>query len=142
MSLRRYLKRKDDLPDPNGSLSESIECSRAIQSVNKEVEQVLGSKERCKSKCGHYAKLSECLILCIPDLRKKYASDLRFRPKDRADIGRYACHHGITAAARFYSQKLSTKVSTSTVQSIKKQYLEGMKKKRAQDEHNVVTLPP
>ena len=33
-------------------------------------------------------------------------------------------------------------MSTSTVQSIKKQYLEGMKKKRAQDEHDVVTLPP
>ena len=65
----------------------------------------------------------------------------RFSPKKRADIGKYACQNGTTAAAKHYSHKLGTKISSTTVQSMKKQYLEERKKKRTEDDHDVSSLP-
>ena len=65
----------------------------------------------------------------------------RYSPSTRADIGRYACQHGIVAAASFYSKKLKT-VSNTTVHSIKKAYLEEMRgKQRDENDNDVVILP-
>ena len=36
MSLRRYLKRKNGLPDPNRSLSESIECRATVEPLKED----------------------------------------------------------------------------------------------------------
>lgn len=66
----------------------------------------------------------------------------RYSPSIRADIGKYACQHGITAAAVYFSKKLENKVCTSMVQSIKKAYFEGVREKRlALDEADVTSLP-
>ena len=48
MGLWKYLRRKEDLPDPKGSLSSSI-SSQAIASVNREVEKAL-EKDLLKNK--------------------------------------------------------------------------------------------
>ncbi len=67
----------------------------------------------------------------------------RYSPSVRANIGRYACFHGIAAAARYFSHKLGHRVSETTVHSIKKAYLEGKKEKRAaEDDDDVTVLPP
>ena len=59
------------------------------------------------------------------------------------DIGRYACVHGTTAAARHFSSKLGHHVNTSSVHSIKKAYKEEKGAKRAErDDEDVRVLPP
>ena len=58
MSLRRYFKTKHGLPDPRGLLSESL-GSRAVQSVNREVEKALEAKSKSRNagkKRGPYMK--------------------------------------------------------------------------------------
>ena len=45
MALLRYLKRKDGLPDPNGSLSSTI-SSQAIASANHEVEEAMKNERK------------------------------------------------------------------------------------------------
>ena len=75
MALLRYFKKRDGLPDPKGSLSHTIP-SRAISMANSEVtEATTGDKKR-----GPY---------------KKYS------PEERCRMGRYACDHGVAAAARY-----------------------------------------
>ncbi len=55
----------------------------------------------------------------------------------------YSRQHRIAAAARFFSQKLGHRVSETTVESVKKAYLQGMKEKRAaEDDGDVSVLPP
>ena len=49
MALLKYLRRKEDLPDPRGSLSLSIP-SRAIVSANKEVEKEMAKSKTAKNK--------------------------------------------------------------------------------------------
>jgi len=48
MALLKYFKRKDGLPNPNGSLSSAIP-GKTIAQMNKEVEKALAPK-----KCGAY----------------------------------------------------------------------------------------
>ena len=55
----------------------------------------------------------------------------RYNPKERLEIACYACHHGVTAAAVHFSRKLAHCVRESTVHSIKKAYLDEIKKLRA-----------
>ena len=118
MALLRYFKPKEGLPDPKGSLSLSVP-SQAIYMANKEVQAVIDKEKKQR---GPY---------------KKYT------PKQRAEIGKYAYHHGITAAAKHFSTKLKTKISENTVASMKKDYLEALRQKRtAQDEGDVTELPP
>lgn len=62
----------------------------------------------------------------------------RYTPEMRADIGRYASLNGVSAASAVFSRKLGMKVSKSTVDVMKKAYLE--KKRRADSE--VSTLSP
>ena len=117
MALLRYLQPRDGLPDPRGSLSCSVP-SQAIAQANKEVEAL---RENKKVKRGQY---------------KRYSAT------DCAEIGKYACHHGVAAAARFFSRKLDKRVSESTVQSIKNAYVEGLRQKRgAEDRGDITALP-
>ena len=66
----------------------------------------------------------------------------RYNPKERLEIARYACHHGVTAAAVHFSRKLGHRIHESTVHSIKKAYLdEIIKKLRARDNEGLDSLP-
>ena len=90
MALLRYLNPKDGLPDPKGSLSQSVP-SRAIAAANEEVTRARsGVKKR-----GPYR---------------------RYTPEERMEIGRYASNHGITAAARYFTRRFQQSVRESTVQ--------------------------
>ena len=55
----------------------------------------------------------------------------RYDPKVRLQIARYACFHGVTAAALHFSRKLECRIQPSTVQFIKEAYLNEIKKMRA-----------
>ena len=88
MALLRYLERKDGLPDPRGSLSFAVP-KQAIAETNSEVHSACTSKKR-----GPYHSYSA---------------------KVRAQIGKYSAHHGVAAAARFFSRKLNQCVSETTV---------------------------
>ena len=63
-------------------------------------------------------------------------------PTVRAEMGKYACHHGVAAAPRFFSRKLDKKVSESTVRSIKSVYAEGVRQKRRADDGGDITVLP
>ena len=67
----------------------------------------------------------------------------KYSPTVRAEIGKYACHHGVAAAARFFSRRLDKKVSETTVRSIRSAYVElGVQQKRgAEDEGEITALP-
>ena len=93
MSLLRFFKPIDGLPDPRGALSSSIH-PEAIAQANKEVQKATNSE---KQKHEPYTK---------------YSTEVR------AEIGEHATHHGVAATARF-SRRLAKTVSESTVRSIK-----------------------
>lgn len=103
MALLRYLKPIDGLPDPRSSLSSRIP-SVAIQEANEEVRQAQASQ---KKKRGPYKQYSPKLCL---------------------GIGKYACQHGVSAAARYFSRKLGSKVSETTVRSIRDTYKDEVKR--------------
>ena len=65
----------------------------------------------------------------------------RFNPKERLEIARYACHHGVTAAAVHFSRKRGHRICESTVHSIKKAYLNEIKKLRACGNEGLDSLP-
>ena len=107
MALLRYLKRVDGLQDPKGPLTSSI-SAQAIAEANKEVQKAMGQNSVTGKKRGSY---------------KKYTAT------QRSEIGKYSCQHGAAATARHFSMKLGSKVSESTVKSIKKAYLEELRKR-------------
>ena len=118
MALLRYLKPRDGLPDPKGSLSLSVP-SQAIARANREVQEAMNSKGRKKR--GPYG---------------------RYSPDERAEIGQYACDNGIAAAARHFSKRFKSTINESTVRTMKKDYLEVLRQKRAaQDEGDLTVLP-
>ena len=57
-------------------------------------------------------------------------------------MGEYTSHHGVAAAARFFTRKLGHQVSETTVHSMKKAYLQEMKRKRANEEDDNIALLP
>jgi hypothetical protein len=117
MSLLRYLKPIDGLPDPRGSLSTTV-SREAIAAANQEVQKELNATRK---KRGQY---------------KKYT------PEQRSAIGRYSSQHGAAAAAKHFSRLWESKISESTVKSIKKGYLEELRKRpRADDGEGIVALP-
>ena len=75
MALLRYLKPRDGLPDPKGSLSLSVP-SQVIARANREVQEVMNSKGGKKR--GPYG---------------------RYSPDEHAEIGQYVCDHGVATAA-------------------------------------------
>ena len=66
----------------------------------------------------------------------------RLTPSDRAEIGRYACQHGIAAAARRYSREFQHSVNESTVRYMKKAYLKVRREKRTAEDDDLRMLPP
>ena len=80
-------------------------------------------------------RLTEYYILYI------YIYIYRYSPSVRADIGRYASQHGVTAAAREFTRKLGVTVGISTVHSIKKAYIEKLKRCRDEGTTGVSYLP-
>ena len=118
MALLRYLRPVNGLPDPKGSLSGSIP-TQAIAQANREVENAMESTTGGKR--GSYTKYSATQC---------------------SDIARYACQHGAAAAARYFSKKLAKQVSESTVKSIKKAYIEELRKRAWTDEGEDVTSLP
>ena len=65
---------------------------------------------------------------------KKRGSYRKYSPKTRAAIGMYASMNGVSATSRLYSRKLKNNVSTSTVLSIKKSFVEERKTRQENDE--------
>ena len=118
MALLRYLQLRDSLPDPRGPLSSTIPA-QAIAEANREVQEAtsIGSK---RTERGPY---------------KQYSASVR------AKIGKHASHHGVAAAARYFSKKLNCHVSKTTVQSTRSSYTEGVWKQRVKDEGDIVALP-
>ena len=119
MSLLRFFKPVDRLPDPRGQLSSSLP-SVAIAEANKEV---LKATKKGNEKRGAY----------------KYSAEVR------AEIGKYAIHHGVAATSRHFSRRLAKTVSETTVRSIKAVYLEGVRRKRPveldEEEEEIIALP-
>ena len=60
----------------------------------------------------------------------------RYTAKERAQIGKYAHLHGITATAKHFSRKMGVTVSKPTVQSILKSYVVGVRGKRALEDED------
>lgn len=77
--------------------------------ANSEVHSALRQTAERQSKRGEYNK---------------------FNPETRAAIGKCAVMNGVSATARFFSRKLKHPVSTSTVLSIKKLYMEERDRQR------------
>ena len=116
MALLWYLKPIGCAPDPRGSLSRSIP-SQAIAEANKQVERVLAEG----SNRGPYTKYNAAV---------------------RPEIGKYACQHGAAAAARHFTRKLKKPVRESSVKSIKKGYIEELRKRQRTDDGEEVTAFP
>ena len=112
MSLLRYFKPANGLPDPKGSLSTTISPD-VIAEMNKEVEEA--TRSVAGGKRGHY---------------QTYTSS------ERSQIGKYASQHGATAASRHFSHKLKKSVSRSTAKSMKKAYEEELRKRRRCDDES------
>ena len=101
MSLLRFFKQKNGLPDPRGTLSTSVTYTARAQ-ANQEVQKATSSEKQC-------------------GLYKKYSAGLR------AEISKYASlipNHGVAAGSRPFSRKLSKGVSKMTVRSVGSAYLE------------------
>ena len=111
------------LPRPRGSLSLSV-SSRAIAAANKEVTRVLQQQQHSTTvkQRGRYNKYS---------------------PKERAEIGKYALQHGISATRTVFSKKLGTKISKSTISCIKTAYEQEKARKywRDDEDADVPVLP-
>ena len=102
MSIRRYFKPVSGLPDPRGRLSQSIPPA-AIAEANRLVQEA-AQQSSAKS---------------TSTKRRPYKT---YHPADRLKIAKYACDHGVAAAARFFSKKLKDTISESTVRSIRDSY--------------------
>jgi len=76
--------------------------------------------------------------MCILSLFIQY----RYNPKQRLEIACHTCHHGVTAAAVYYLRKLGHHVHESTIHSIKRSYLDEIKKMRACSSEGLESLPP
>ena len=85
MALYRYIQTSDTsttLPDPRGPLSRLVPLS-SIASANEKVKDLWKNEERIAGRKG-----------------TRYLKELK------AEIGRRAAEHGVSATVRFYAQKL------------------------------------
>ena len=64
----------------------------------------------------------------------------RYSASVHAEVGKYASHHSVAAAARYFL-KLNCRVSKTMVWLIRSSYAEGVRKRRAKDEGDIVALP-
>ena len=89
-----YLKPIDSLPDPRGSLSTTT-SREAKAAANQEIQKELNSTK----KRGQY---------------KKYT------PVQHSTVGKYSSLHGASVAVKHFSKIGGSKISDSTVKSIKR----------------------
>ena len=118
MSILRYLVPIDGLPDPKGPLSSEIPSS-IITEANWQVREATSKIKQQK--------------------RESYQI---YSPSVHVNIGSYACQHGVSSAARVFSKRLDTRVSESTVRSIRDKYKEEVRRKRSADNSTVSVLSP
>lgn len=104
MSLLRYLKPMNGVPDPKGPLSSSIP-SYVIAEANTRVQEA----EKSRKKRGPYRSYSPTL---------------------RLEIGKYSSQHGVAAASRYFTRKLKKSVSVTTIRSIRDAYRKELKLRR------------
>ena len=119
MALLKYLKPVDGLPDPKGSLTAAM-SSAAIAEANKEVQKAIRAASGT-SKRGPYFKMDSSL---------------------RCEIAKYAGYHGAAESARNFSRKLDRCLSVSTVKSIKKSYVEELRKRARTDDGDEIMILP
>ena len=67
---------------------------------------------------------------------------IRYSPADCAQIGKYASIYGVTAAVRYFTRKLKTRLSKSTVRSIRDLYLIEVQCKRLHDGSGTIDKLP
>ena len=60
-----------------------------------------------------------------------FAYYYRYSPRKCAKIGAYACVHGAAAATQHFSNKISSTVCESTVESIETQYKDELRNQQA-----------
>ena len=118
MSILRYLVPIDGLPDPKGPLLSEIPSS-IITEVNRQVWKATSKVKQ-----------------------QKHGSYQVFSPFVCMNIGSYACQHGVSSAARVFSKQLDTRISESTVRSIRDKYKEEVRRKRSADNSTVSVLSP
>ena len=67
----------------------------------------------------------------------------RYTPEERAQIAKYACMHGVHAASIHFSKEYRSKISPSTIRSIKLAYLNHMRSRReVSPDRPITSLPP
>ena len=54
---------------------------------------------------------------------------------------KYSAYHGVAAAACFFSRKVNQRVSETTVHSIRKAYIESVRKQRGLENEEIQDLP-
>ena len=61
-------------------------------------------------------------------------------------MGKYASQHGVAAAARYFSSKFGENMSETTMRSIRRAYVERMKRMRTveldEEQAEIIALPP
>ena len=76
----------------------------------------------------------------------KHGPYKRYSPRLWAEIGQYASHHSVAAAAHYFSKKLAQHVSETTVRSLRSTYVEGVNRKKPveldEDDGNILSLCP
>ena len=146
MALLKYLRNKDGLPDPRGSLSDVIPArtsSIANEAVREEIEASSSKKRR-----GPYKRYVPVYSLVVTGeifeiyLRLIYIHSLlylyRYDSKMRASIGKYASRYGVSAASRKFCHVVGYRISNSTIESLKKAYIKELHRKR---QESITKLP-
>ena len=109
-----------NLPNPTGPLSSTIP-SPAIEEANAAVRATAEEQGVNKRKRGPYLTLSDNI---------------------RAQIGKYAGEHGVSAAARHFTKVIGKPISVSTVYDCKKAYCKELSRKRKADEDLTIERLP
>ena len=116
------------MPNPRGPLS-SIIGSQAISSANREVEAELARSQTSRKARAPYNRC-EAYERSVSLFCSNSAIYTRYSSSQRAKIGKYACIHGVPAAARVYSRKLQKHISETTARSIRDAFREESAKQR------------
>ena len=105
MALYLYFKKKENLPDPNGPLAQSVSLS-SIEAVNSNVRSVIES-DMPPRKRGQYGK---------------------YTPEQKAMIGKRAAEHDVVAAVRYYIKQFPN-LKENTVRDWRNAYRIELKKR-------------
>ena len=105
MALYLYFKKKENLPDPNGPLAQSVPSS-SIEAVNSNVRSVIES-DMPPQKRGQYGK---------------------YTPEQKAMISKRPAEHGVVAAVRYYIKQFPN-LKENTVRDWRNAYRIELKKR-------------